>query len=534
MIRYAQQSYTSPRSLASEHAFTHDSYDMPPSQFSSSNTCPSNSGSSRGSARSTLTEISSCDSRSAFSPSDISVAAFRLDEFETHDLARLSRKKESRHPQNLNNDPRRRYSSGDYPRRRHVSENNPRPPYALEGFYNRPQRRYASDAFEDCPRRVYTSKDHTRQLNAPTVYQPGLVNVQQALTQPQDAAPRRVNDRSTCIIPSLEKYRWANETKQTAEDLRDISPVPTPCRATLESSKNSFSYVSHEEEKLVEDDFLYLDDILEPCYDSESSASSKVLDTHLVRENLVGAWDMTTHELPKLTGTNLELIPQEENTKKSNLNIAISTTSNEADDGMGDWRVSETDQPQFGLAPRSPGLSDQEQDDESVPSSVSSNSQYSTPEYEADLNLLYAKHMTILNLMRDVYAIFNHTWHADSKTCGTSSGQSESCNASRPSVGPSTNEDCRQAKAEPRNGKRKDGDGEDDPPDEGNGGKRVKPLSATGSTEKPRRYACPFNKRHPWKYCPNDRTGQTFRTCYRPGFETISRLKCVCIRDWPC
>ncbi len=38
-------------------------------------------------------------------------------------------------------------------------------------------------------------------------------------------------------------------------------------------------------------------------------------------------------------------------------------------------------------------------------------------------------------------------------------------------------------------------------------------------------FACPFHKFNRHKYCVNLQTGQKYRTCWRPGFESIARLK---------
>ena len=167
----------------------------------------------------------------------------------------------------------------------------------------------------------------------------------------------------------------------------------------------------------------------------------------------------------------------------------------------------------------------EDSDVDSGESSVSSDSRHMTPESEARLRYLYAKHEAIVNLMRDVYAIFDHSWHANPKTCPTAPHGSSSCNASGPSPHSSASNTLPSIAIQKGKGKRKHRDREDSPTDGEDDKRKRKPSSLTSTSGQSPRYACPFNKHYPWKYGPNDRTGQTYRTCHRPGFESIARLK---------
>ena len=160
-------------------------------------------------------------------------------------------------------------------------------------------------------------------------------------------------------------------------------------------------------------------------------------------------------------------------------------------------------------------------------SNLSSDCYDMSPEATAQLSLLYDKHIILVNLMREVYAMFDHRWGADLKICGLSSSQSSSQRSTshRSSL---TNDSLHtRGIRKDENGKRdREDEGRDSPSDgDGDGHKKARPMSMTTASGKGLLFACPFNKFDPRKYRANARTGQLYDKCWRPGFESIARLK---------
>ena len=135
------------------------------------------------------------------------------------------------------------------------------------------------------------------------------------------------------------------------------------------------------------------------------------------------------------------------------------------------------------------------------------------------LELLHTKHLVLASLMREVHALFDPEWKADTRTCtqngtGSSSGQTPSTNI--------------QLCGSVNSHKRKHDDLDPEPPGDGEGGKRQKRRSKEPFGNNPNGlYACPFNKFDPQRYSVNDITGTKYRTCWRPDFVSIARLRYV-------
>ena len=133
------------------------------------------------------------------------------------------------------------------------------------------------------------------------------------------------------------------------------------------------------------------------------------------------------------------------------------------------------------------------------------------------LEILHAKYLVVASLMREVYALFDPESRADARTCtehgtGSSSGQ----------VSPPNNQVCDSANVQ----KRKQDDLNPEPPGDGEERKRQKRRLKQPVEGDPRGlHACPFNKFDPQSFAVNDATGQNYRTCWRPGFESIARLR---------
>ena len=161
---------------------------------------------------------------------------------------------------------------------------------------------------------------------------------------------------------------------------------------------------------------------------------------------------------------------------------------------------------------------------QSYPSDVSNDSDYDSDEaYDAPLdnrlmlNDFHPRHLLIERIMQGFYATFNSEWKTKSKACTESHSATHGGTASFPIC---------QDGATNTSHKRNKPDRDASPPRDGDRDrKRKNPSVDRDKCEGRPRFACPFHKFNPQKYCVNDQTGQDYRTCWRPGFESISRLK---------
>jgi hypothetical protein len=80
--------------------------------------------------------------------------------------------------------------------------------------------------------------------------------------------------------------------------------------------------------------------------------------------------------------------------------------------------------------------------------------------------------------------------------------------------------------------KRASRDGDSEPPDTDDEGRRKKrKLRKESNTKDRRKWACPFYQREPYRYCVETEFGD-FRKCARsPGFDLVHRVKSVYYSD---
>ena len=134
------------------------------------------------------------------------------------------------------------------------------------------------------------------------------------------------------------------------------------------------------------------------------------------------------------------------------------------------------------------------------------------------LELLHAKHQIVVNIMRDVYVLFDPQWTAGAKNCA---GHEETSSAQGPSPNNSTSRSKNRSK-------RKSDELDPEPPGESDDGKRRnRGAKQPGQIQQAPLYACPFNKFAPQRYCITNGTGQKYRTCWRPGFDSMARVRSV-------
>ena len=130
------------------------------------------------------------------------------------------------------------------------------------------------------------------------------------------------------------------------------------------------------------------------------------------------------------------------------------------------------------------------------------------------LMVLHSKHMLLVDLMQEVYAIFDQRWAAKIRAhAGPSFSNTPPSNQNKTSI-PS------------RKGKKRCRDERDStPPNDGASRKRPNFESSSNAEKQNDPFACPFHKSEPAKYCCSVVDGSKYRACVGPGFTSIARLK---------
>ena len=159
--------------------------------------------------------------------------------------------------------------------------------------------------------------------------------------------------------------------------------------------------------------------------------------------------------------------------------------------------------------------------EEEKQSSCSNESDDISIDDELRLVLLYMKHRLIVELMRDIYAMFSGKWIWNDKmrSCAVA-GSGPLGNPSREPKVPES-----QGSSFQRPSKRQRLDRESPPRDDRNRKRKKADLADPKMKDASRLFACPFNKFDPRKYSTNSGTGATYRSCAGPGFSKIARLK---------
>ena len=132
----------------------------------------------------------------------------------------------------------------------------------------------------------------------------------------------------------------------------------------------------------------------------------------------------------------------------------------------------------------------------------------------SQLVVLHSKHKLLVDLMREVYAIFDGGWTAKIQAHAGSSPS-----VTPPSSQNPTNNSSRKAKKPYRD------DRESTPPNDGESRKRSRSEIPSNTEKQKEPFACPFHKHEPAKYCCSVVDGSKYRACAGPGFASIARLK---------
>ena len=130
------------------------------------------------------------------------------------------------------------------------------------------------------------------------------------------------------------------------------------------------------------------------------------------------------------------------------------------------------------------------------------------------LVVLLVKHMLLVDLMQEFYAIFDQRWAA--KVQGHV--------GSSPPTTPPTNQN-RKSDSSHKGKKRCRDDRDFTPPNDGGSRKRPSNDIPSNTEKQNDPFACPFHKHEPAKYCCSVIDGSRYRACVGPGFATIARLK---------
>lgn len=165
-----------------------------------------------------------------------------------------------------------------------------------------------------------------------------------------------------------------------------------------------------------------------------------------------------------------------------------------------------------------PSLEDEFSEESIAQSEDSDDTAPPSPEDDAKIALVFAKHQLIVSLMQDVYTMFDSQWNV--RTRGNTTCQSDYANTQS-----QQSETANQSST--KKGKRRTQDRDSSPPDD-KGAKRKKENpkgSSPSGKDRNILFACPFHKNDPLKYRASHQSGIDFRSCAGPGFQTISRLK---------
>ena len=122
----------------------------------------------------------------------------------------------------------------------------------------------------------------------------------------------------------------------------------------------------------------------------------------------------------------------------------------------------------------------------------------------------------MVNLMKEVYALFDAKWKVSARTCATSH-QTPSGGKAQPSKP--------AAPRDGKNSKKRLKDRDFSPPGDDEGKRRKTDNPEVELQNQGRPFACPFHKYDPFKYSLNSDTGAAYRSCLGPGFTTISHVK---------
>ncbi|CAF9907907.1 MAG: hypothetical protein HETSPECPRED_007934 [Heterodermia speciosa] len=133
---------------------------------------------------------------------------------------------------------------------------------------------------------------------------------------------------------------------------------------------------------------------------------------------------------------------------------------------------------------------------------------------DGHLVVLHSKHLLLVDLMQEVYAIFDQRWAANVQGHVGSSDPTT----------PPTNQNRKSDSS--RKGKKRCRDDRDfTPPNDGGSRKRPSNEIPSNTEKQNDPFACPFHKHEPAKYCCSVIDGSRYRACVGPGFATIARLK---------
>ena len=131
------------------------------------------------------------------------------------------------------------------------------------------------------------------------------------------------------------------------------------------------------------------------------------------------------------------------------------------------------------------------------------------------LVVLHSKHMLLVDLMQEVYAIFDERWAAKIQTHAGPS----------PSITSSSNQNTTSDSSRKDNKRRCRDDRDSTPPNDGESKKKPSGEISSNVEKQNNPFACPFHKNEPTKYCCSVVDGSKYRACVGPGFASISYLK---------
>ena len=127
-----------------------------------------------------------------------------------------------------------------------------------------------------------------------------------------------------------------------------------------------------------------------------------------------------------------------------------------------------------------------------------------------------AKHGVMVNLMKDVYAMFEP--NSGVRTRATSASGSSGMQSYQSKSGASSS-------SIHQNDRKRMQSRDSPPPDDGNGKRRKRFESDSEFPSQGRMLACPLHKFNPHRYSLNSGRGAAYRSCMGPGFKSISRVK---------
>ena len=140
-------------------------------------------------------------------------------------------------------------------------------------------------------------------------------------------------------------------------------------------------------------------------------------------------------------------------------------------------------------------------------------------DHYVDLALTDEKHRLLLRLMTVVYKLLNEDFLPQIITHGSSSEQSSGNRSGNGFPQESS-------RLHPGRGrKRQKGEEDPRPPGDADGKKRRANQCKGNISLGARRYACPFHKYNPWKYCANDQSAAYYSSCSVSRFVQISHVR---------